>query len=481
MAAGGEDRFLTNDAARDPEVQDHDWVRGLGLAACAGYKLADADGQPLGVLALFSRQAISDEEDAVLQAIANTAAQVVQAARVAAALHRRDAILEAVSFAAERFLKTGSWEECIPAVLARLGTATAVSRVQIVQNHTRDDGTLACSPRHEWVAPGVPRQGNAPAQQAMAWEASGFGRWAEWLGSGQAVYGDVAEFPEGERAALVRQGICSLVALPIVVDGEWWGVMRFDACPVERRWPRVEIEALKMASETLGAAIQRQHAEAERLAHAQRQRDTLVREVHHRIKNNLQGVVGLLRSHQVERPETRDALDAAIAQIQTVATIHGLQGGDTHARPGFCELVNAIVAAAYGRVGIDFRAASEGGAACRVSEGGDGPCQVEIAAGDAVPLALVVNELVTNAIKHTDAQQAVEVSLTTLRHEVRLTIRNRGKRLPPGFDVRTGQGVGTGLSLVTALLPREGAALAVYQDGEWVVSELLLSEPAIHP
>jgi PAS domain S-box-containing protein len=482
VAAGVEDRFLTNDAAHDPEVEDHDWVRELGLVAFAVYKLADVDGQPLGGLALFSHQPISDEEDAALQAIANTSAQVVQTARVEAALHRRDAILEAVSYAAERFLETHSWQDCIPVVLERLGNATGVSRVQIFQNHTCDDGTLTSSPLSEWVAPEeVPRRGDDPALQAAPWAASGFDRWTEWMTAGWAVYGNVAEFPESERAALVRQGIRSLAALPIVVDGQWWGVMRFDACTMEQCWPRGEVDALKMAAETLGAAILRQNAEAERLAHAQRQRDTLVREVHHRIKNNLQGVVGLLRRHQMDRPETSEALEAAIAQIQAVATVHGLQGGDRRARPGFCDLVNAIVAAAYGRVGIDFRAASEGGAVCRVSGDGAGPCKVEIASSNAVPLALVVNELVTNGIKHSNTEEVVEVALTTCRREVRLTIRNRGKPLPPGLDLMGGRGIGTGLSLVLALLPREGASLALYQDGEWVVSELVLTEPAIHP
>jgi len=417
----------------------------------------------------------------MVQAIANTAAQVVQTARVEAALHRRDVILEAVSYAAERFLSTHSWEDCIPVVMARLGNATDVSRVQILQNHTLDDTTLTFLPRYTWVAPETTPQGDAEALGGISWEASGFDRWREWMTAGWAVYGNVAEFPESERAALADQGIRSLAALPIIVDSQWWGVMRFDVFAVERRWPRVEVDALRMAADTLGAAILRQGAEAERLAHAQRQRDTLVREVHHRIKNNLQGVVGLLRRHQMDRPETSEALEAAIAQIQAVATVHGLQGGDKRARPGFCDLVNAIVEAAYGRVGIDFRAASEGGAVCQVVGDGDGPCDVEIAPGNAVPLALVVNELVTNAIKHSNTDEVVEVILTTCRQDVRLTIRNRGKPLPPGLDLMAGKGIGTGLSLVLALLPREGASLALYQDGEWVVSELILTEPAIRP
>jgi PAS domain S-box-containing protein len=481
VAAGVEDRFLTNDAGHDAGIVDRDELQALGLTSFAGYKLTDVDGQSLGVMALFSRQAINDEADAALQAIANTAAQVIQAARVAEVLHRRDAILEAVSYAAERFLGTHSWEECLPVVLARLGDATGVSRVQILRNQPLGDGTLAYSLRSEWRAAEMPRGNDEPTPDGVSWQGSGFRRWTEWLPTGWPVYGNVAEFPDSERALLHEQGIRSLAALPIIVDGQWWGVMRFDSSGVARYWPRVEVDTLRMAAETLAAAILRQNAEAERLAHAQRQRDALVREVHHRIKNNLQGVVGLLRRHQFDRPETREALEAAIGQIQAVATIHGLQGGETGARPGFCDLVNAIVEAAYGRVGIDFRAASDGGAMCRVAGDGEGPCEVAIATGDAVPLALVVNELITNAIKHSEGEEMVRVSLATGPRDVRLTIHNRGKPLPPGLNLATGEGVGTGLGLITALLPREGASLALSQDGEWVVSELVLSEPAIHP
>jgi PAS domain S-box-containing protein len=66
-------------------------------------------------------------------------------------------------------------------------------------------------------------------------------------------------------------------------------------------------------------------AERERLEHEAKQRDALVREVHHRIKNNLQGVIGLMRQHISAHPETRAAMEAAIDQINTISVVHGLQ------------------------------------------------------------------------------------------------------------------------------------------------------------
>jgi PAS domain S-box-containing protein len=81
IAAGEESKFITNEAATDPRVHNHAWVRELGLVAFAGYRLADSDGMPIGVLALFSRQAISTEEDLLLEGIAHSTAQVLRAAR----------------------------------------------------------------------------------------------------------------------------------------------------------------------------------------------------------------------------------------------------------------------------------------------------------------------------------------------------------------------------------------------------------------
>ncbi|MCZ2406519.1 MAG: MASE1 domain-containing protein, partial [Burkholderiales bacterium] len=60
--------------------------------------------------------------------------------------------------------------------------------------------------------------------------------------------------------------------------------------------------------------------------HAATQRHALVREVHHRIKNNLQGIVGMLRTLDRQHPQLRGAIQQVVDQIQSIAAIHGLQG-----------------------------------------------------------------------------------------------------------------------------------------------------------
>ncbi|MFA5182082.1 MAG: PAS domain S-box protein [Syntrophales bacterium] len=80
IASGEEIRFLTNDVQRDPRVHDHDheWAKSLGLAAFAGYQLRPADGEILGVLALFAKFEISPEMDAVLEGLSRAISLVIQ-------------------------------------------------------------------------------------------------------------------------------------------------------------------------------------------------------------------------------------------------------------------------------------------------------------------------------------------------------------------------------------------------------------------
>ncbi len=86
VAAGKISKFLTNDAVNDPQIMDHEWARGLGLVSFAGYKLQDTDGEPIGVLALFSKQSITPEEDAMLEGLAGITAHVIQTVKAEGAV-----------------------------------------------------------------------------------------------------------------------------------------------------------------------------------------------------------------------------------------------------------------------------------------------------------------------------------------------------------------------------------------------------------
>ena len=86
VASGEDPRFVTNDVTRDPRVHNHEWARELGLVSFAGFRLLSPEGTPIGVLALFSKQAITPDEELLLQDVADTASHVIVAGMAEEAL-----------------------------------------------------------------------------------------------------------------------------------------------------------------------------------------------------------------------------------------------------------------------------------------------------------------------------------------------------------------------------------------------------------
>ena len=185
-----------------------------------------------------------------------------QRRRIEEELERRDAILEAVRFAADQFLgEAAGWEESIRAVLRRLGEATEASRVYVFENYVGDDGELWASMRYEWTATGISPQINNLVLKGIPYEAAGFGRWIRMLGRGDLVHGHVRDLPESEQPELRAEEILSIALVPIFVEGRWWGFIGFDECVEERAWSAAEVGALGAAAGTLGAAIRRRQTE----------------------------------------------------------------------------------------------------------------------------------------------------------------------------------------------------------------------------
>ena len=213
---------------------------------------------------------------------------------------------------------------------------------------------------------------------------------------------------------------------------------------------------------------ERSAAERQRLEEAVKQRDILVREVHHRIKNNLQGVAGLLQHMAHAKPELANNLNEIAGQIQAIAQVHGLQIRATGTLPvlGVAQGIFQNLATMFG---VEVRFEPPPPALWRWG----------LPENEAVPLALVVNELGTNAIKYRGSRdQGIAVRVGTRPEGVELRIENHGQ-LRAGFDLARIASSVSGLGLVKALLPRRGAKLAIEQHGGMVVTRLELLPPAI--
>jgi PAS domain S-box-containing protein len=218
---------------------------------------------------------------------------------------------------------------------------------------------------------------------------------------------------------------------------------------------------------------ERKLAEARRMARDASLRAALVKEVHHRIKNNLQGVITLVETLATRHPENAQLLDAIITRISAVATVHGLYGSTNERELRLDQILLKLVSSLkvlYTDLPV-YLSTRINSLSMRVME------------SEIVPLALVVNELIMNAVKHSDsvAQCApVDISLENAHDHARIVVRNYAGRLPEQFNFDTGAGLGNGLVLVKSLLPSQGALLhfANAADGG-VQAELTLRPPVI--
>ena len=191
---------------------------------------------------------------------------------------REGQILRAVAYAAQRFLSDPGWERAIDDVLSQLGEAAGVSRVWLAQTHLDTSGVIHGGITHEWVAPDIPRRLEDPGWHHYAYDEPSAVRWADLLGSGRPVVGNVADFPEAERADLEPMGVKSILVSPLIAGGDWLGHVGFDECEAERDWSAAEVDALMAATGTLGAAVARGRAEGEARSAQERYR-TLVEQL----------------------------------------------------------------------------------------------------------------------------------------------------------------------------------------------------------
>ncbi|MFG6448145.1 PAS domain S-box protein [Roseateles sp. BYS180W] len=200
---------------------------------------------------------------------------------------------------------------------------------------------------------------------------------------------------------------------------------------------------------------QQRAQEAERLQDAIAQRELLVREVHHRIKNNLQGVAGLLQQIAARRPDVKTILTEAVGQVQAIAQVYGLQVGASGSLR-MAKVVEAITASVQRMFGRPIHTHIDGPLAAQAM-------RWTLPEAESIPIALTLNELLTNAIKHS-VDAPVRCTLVCETDRVRVDIVNQGQ-LPEGFDLAKIPSGVSGLGLVRALLPRRSATLSLEPAG----------------
>ena len=205
---------------------------------------------------------------------------------------------------------------------------------------------------------------------------------------------------------------------------------------------------LRPREETLGALLLMQDVtELRRRDRQIMSKDATIREIHHRVKNNLQTVAALLRlqARRVSAPEARTALEESMRRVASIALVHDTLSGSIDEEVDF----DAIVDRLLGMLG------DVTGAAGRIAlrrDGTFGEIPVEIA----TTMVLVITELVQNALEHAfggDASGQVVVQAHRRRGELTISVLDDGTGLPADFDSAASDQLG--LQIVRTLVTAE--------------------------
>jgi two-component sensor histidine kinase len=183
-------------------------------------------------------------------------------------------------------------------------------------------------------------------------------------------------------------------------------------------------------------------------------KDATIREIHHRVKNNLQTVAALLRmqARRMDDPAAQAALEESVRRVTSIAVVHetlSLALDEVVDFDGIADQVLAMcseVAATGTRVPV-------------TRHGSFGRLAAEIA----TPLSMVLTELVQNAVEHAypaGSGGPIDVVVERADEELRLEVRDEGAGLPEGFDPLTSTRLG--LQIVRTLVAGElGGQLAI--------------------
>jgi two-component sensor histidine kinase len=228
-----------------------------------------------------------------------------------------------------------------------------------------------------------------------------------------------------------------------------------EATPRDYAWAAVVtrtaaiIISRNQEAEERARAVEALRASEAALRRALAEREALLKELHHRVKNNLQVIMSLLelQADAAGHPQALSSLAEARNRVGAIASMHELLYRS--------ESISEIDLSSYAHRLVEHVVSIyKKDARVNVSVVGDG-INVELAR--AVPLGLLLNELVSNACKHAfpgDTEGRLEIRLTSADEEIQIQVSDSGPGLPPGLNHRTSPTLG--LQLVHMLAEQTG-------------------------
>ncbi len=317
--------------------------------------------------------------------------------------------------------------------------------------YNQDKTTFLMS--HEWCSDEVSPL--LPTNEALLVEEH---RWlSSQIEKRETIYiTDVSEIPENVgpfMKELKTRGVTSLIQVPIAYGGKAFGFIGLESQKADKTWSVDIVVLLRMVGDILANALERKQVE-EQLNASLEEKEVLLKEIHHRVKNNMQVISSLLnlQSGRIKNEEILEMFKESQDRIRSMSLIHErLYQSQDLARIDFSHYIENLANHLFQSYRIDPETV---GLVTDVRN-------VSLDINKAIPCGLIINELVSNSLKYAFPQARAEekkkakkgeinISLASENGKISLLYKDNGVGLPEDLNIETADSFG--LQLVTALV-----------------------------
>lgn len=440
--------YIAKDAGSDPRYARYPGVDDQGCEAVAILPLPPSNGQSIGVIVLKKGcpWRLTPTEKGRLEQLATTAANLIrgfqQAYQIGSQVNRLGALSEV-----SKTIATSPYIEEILQLLVNVTAQQFNYRVCTVRLLDEARGEL------------VLRATQAPAKAYQRKRAIKLGESIAGRAIDEnrpVIVRDVqieADYIGHDLA--VEQGLRSMICVPLTLQDKPVGVLSCYTSEV-REFPPDEIKALETLAKQAAVSIEHSKLQV---------RTTLMQEMHHRVKNNLQQVASLLRLQMRHSSYStlEEALNDCLSRILAIAAVHDLLSREDLDHVGIRSIAETLVHHHQGSLLLPDKT-------IKFQVRGSDP-KLPIAA--ATQMALVLNELIQNAIEHgfkVADEGEIHINVEDADDEISVWVSNSGDALPDDFDPTVVSHLG--LKIVDNLARALGGKFKMSNVLGWTVCEV---------